>query len=364
MYGRDLRRAQWLARVGSRAASIYRNFGPGSGKFAIGGSAAGLGRTYMNVQRKANTLKRKMQRHGKQRPFKRRKTGPPSAGTVVEPQGNSKGYTKLPTGKSYIAKSVLDALANNHYALNGAAQMTTTVGVQTGKVYTLGSTGDLNTLATKVQVGTASTAMQMFLQSMTTELQIRSACTFTSNLTIYDIIPRRDCYTAVIGDPLTAWSTGIVDELAAGLYTDIGNTPIQSDLFNQFFEIVNTHKVEILPGGTYTHKVYSEPNVKLHSEVVGRVTSALRKVSVFTLLVLSGGPAHDSTTKTQVSSSAASLDIIQKSTYNVKYLLDNTTSYFRANNLVSSFTVGAEVVNEELGELQNAAGITGTIGTY
>jgi hypothetical protein len=364
MFGRDLRRAQWLARVGSRAGSLYRNYGPGSGKFAIGGSAAGLGRTYQHMQRKS-AIKRKMQRAaGKPRASKRRKTGPPSAGTVVEPQGNSKGYTKLPTGKCYIAKSVLDALANNHYVTNGGVQMTCGVGVQSGLALIMGNTTDLNSLASKVQVGSASTAEQMFLQSMTAELQIRSACTYTSNLTVYDIVPRRDCYTAVIGDPLTAWSTGIVDELAAGLYTDIGSTPIQSDLFCQFFEIVNTHKVEILPGGTYTHKVYSEPNIKLHNEVLSRVTSAIRKVTVFTLLVLSGGPAHDSTTKTQVSSSAASLDIIQKKTYNVKYLLDNTTSYFRNISLPTSFTVGAEVVNEELGELQNAAGINADIGAY
>jgi hypothetical protein len=58
------------------------------------------------------------------------------------------------------------------------------------------------------------------------------------------------------------------------------------------------------------------------------------------------------------------LDIIQKKTYNVKYLLDNTTSYFRNISLPTSFTVGAEVVNEELGELQNAAGINADIGAY
>jgi hypothetical protein len=363
MFGRDLRRAQWLARVGSRIGSAYRNYGPGSTKFAIGGAAAGLGRTYQHMQRKS-AMKRKMQRAGATRAFKRRKTGPPKAGTIVEPQGNSKGYTKLPTGKSYIAKSVLDALANNHYVVNAGTQLTCGVGLQSATYYTMGNAPNLNTLANKVQVGTLSTAMQMFLQSMTQKLDIRSAATYTSNLTIYDLIPRRDCYTAVIGDPLTAWSTGIVDELSTGLYTDVGNTPIQSDLFNQFFEIVNTHKVEILPGGTYTHSVYSEPNVKLHSEVTSRVTSALRKVTVFSLLVLSGGPAHDSTTKSQVSTSATALDIVQTVTYNVKYLLDNTTSYFRSNNLVSAFTVGPEIVNEELGELQNAAGITGTIGAY
>lgn len=363
MYGRDLRRAQWLARMGSRAASLYRNYGPGSAKFAIGGSAAGLGRTYQHMQRKS-AIKRKMQRAGKQPAFKRRKTGPPRAATVIEPQGNSKGYTKLPTGKSWIATNVLEALANNHYTTNAGSQLTCGVGVQAVTYYSLGGASNLNSLATKVQVGSASTAEQMFLQSMTNNLQLRSAATYTSNVTIYDVVPRRDLYTAVIGDPLTAWSTGIVDELAAGLYTDIGNTPIQSDLFNQFFKIVNTHKVEILPGGTYTHSVYSEPNIKLHSEVTSRVTSGLRNLTVYSMIVLSGGPAHDSTTKSQVSSSATALDIIQTVTYNVKYLLDNTTSYFRTINLPTSFTVGPEVVNEELGELQNAAGITGTIGAY
>jgi hypothetical protein len=102
----------------------------------------------------------------------------------------------------------------------------------------------------------------------------------------------------------------------------------------------------------------------IHQDVLSLVSAGLRGVTEHTLFVIVGYPAHDSTTKTQVSTGAVSMDIIATQNYQFGYVAADNVTYTRIQTLPGNFAVGEETMNEELGELQNAAGLTAAIGAY
>jgi hypothetical protein len=285
----------------------------------------------------------------------------------TEPQGNKDATFVLYSTKQRIPRSMTNNLAPLSWTINAGQQITSAIGLQSVTSLPLGNASDLNTLVGQLTVGSTSTAFQMFLEEMRQQIIMTNASTFTGKVTLYDIVPRRDCYTGSnSSDPATAFNAGLVHELAAGLATDYGVTPNESALFNQMFNIVKKPTVvDLQPGASYTHEVKAYPRRIMNGEILGLTNiNGFRGVTVFTMIVLSGMPAHDSTTKTSVSSSGCSLDLVQTHTYKVKALMNNTTFYKRNLNLPTTFAVGPEVVNEELGEAQTGAGLNPNAGVF
>lgn len=285
----------------------------------------------------------------------------------TEPQGNQKGEYVIYDTIQKLPVRITRDLPNNYWNINAGQQITCAIGQQSVTQLPFGHAGDLVTLMGIVSTN-AGAVNQMFLQEMSQRLTMTNASTFSGKVTIYDVTSRRDVYTGTNNvDPATAWNSGLVRELAAGLSTDFGTIPQQSVMFNQFYKVMRKPVVvDLQPGATYTHVVRAYPKRIMNSEVVETTAiNGFKGVTVWTLIVLSGMPAHDSTTKTQVSTSGCSLDLVQAHDYVVKFLQSNSASYKRSIGLQqTAFTVGPEVINEELGELQNAAGITGTAGVY
>lgn len=279
------------------------------------------------------------------------------------PQGDSSSYAHMYTHKSHVSKSTLAMFAPNHLVINNGQQLATTVGVQNAASYSFLTGTDLNTMVGKLISVGGTTAYNCYVSAAKQVLNIKSASTFSTKITIYDVIYRRDA-TANTATPAAAWTNGIGDELAGATLGDIGGTPYQSDLFNLFCKIQKVTVIELLPGTSHIHTTSAFPNKKIHHELLNNVTGNIMNLTCSALVVIQGGPGHDSTTKTQVTATGASVDILQDIHYDFTALADNSTNYYHTNNLVTSFTVGAEVVNEELGELQNAAGITATAGVY
>lgn len=339
---------------------------------SVGKYAAGLAASY--ARNKLYGPKRPSASAQGGRPAKRRKTIPYQrrtrrlAGrTTLEPQGNGRSFTHIGVKPSIVPKASLAALPMQHYVLNNGSETTCGVGVQQIISFGLGVSSDLQTAVGKLADAT-STATQMFLMDMQHQLGLTNTSTYTAKVSIYDVIARHDIATgAVPNTPTAAWSTGITDELAAGAATNIGNTPFMSDMFTQFWEIKKITKFDLQPGGTHTHKLSLKPMQKLHSELLSNITGSIGGTTCYSVIVYQGQAGHDSTTKTQVSTAATGLDVIQELHYGFKFLQMNAAHYYKANNLVNNFTVGgqvAEIINEELGELQNAAGISATAGVY
>jgi hypothetical protein len=284
-----------------------------------------------------------------------------------EPQGNGATFDSIPHN-SYIKRRPMNAFAPSHDTINGSFRLAAGVGVQQTTSSPLGTPTDLAVCAAKylaIAPGALLATGRMFLEKMSSNFTLNNQSNIAIKLVIRDVMARRDIPNiAGIANPESCWNTGLVDENAAGLASDVGVKPYESDIFNQYFKITREYTTDLQPGGNHRHTVTTKPNQFVHQEVINNVTNGFRNLTVWTMFTIVGYPAHDSTTKTQVSTGGVSLDVVFDRTYEFCFASANNVSYTRTNALVSAFTVGEETMNEELGELQNAAGLTATIGAY
>lgn len=212
--------------------------------------------------------------------------------------------------------------------------------------------------------GTASIASRVLHNSVKGELVMSNASVFTTSCTIYDIMARRDLHLGVGAGtaesfPTTAWLTGLNYE--GGLVSDfkvVGCTPFQSEQFNQFFKVVKVTHLELNPGGVNRHIVSFTPNRIIHNEVVEANSYGLKDLTCWTMVVFHGQPAHDSTNlATEVTVSSASIDFIQSAAYRYRYVQNTSTTFLKTVGLAQSFTNGPQIVNDEVGQVQDAGGL-------
>lgn len=283
-----------------------------------------------------------------------------------EPQGNGSTFDVIPR-KSYNPRGPMNKFAPNHFTVNGSFRLAATFGLQQTTSSPLGTPTDLATCAAKylaIAPGALLPTGKMFLEKMSSEFMLNNQSNICIKLTIRDVMSRRDIPNiAGIANPETCWNTGLVDENAAGLASDVGVKPYESDIFNQYYDIVREYTTDLQPGANHRHTVTQAPNQFVHQEVINNVTNGFRKLTVWTMFTIVGYPAHDSTTKTSVSTGSVSIDVVFARNYEFCFASANNVSYTRTNAL-GTFAVGEETMNEELGELQNAAGLTATIGAY
>lgn len=286
---------------------------------------------------------------------------------VVRQEGSSTSISRHDYGaRPLYASSIRKLSAPQFFVRNDAGVNNQSgAGQQQAFVYGHFSYGDL--LAIKNQSPSLPTiTSRVLLEYIEGEILFANAAVFTTSCTIYDVIARRDLPNGNCGDPSTAWSTGIFDESAGALnFATVGAEPFQSELFNQYFKVVGKTKVDLPSGGTHRHVIAWRPNKILHNEVFansvyaggGANTGGVMDITVFTMVVYHGQPAHDSTTITSVTISPASLDVCHKTSMRYRYLQEDAADWTRSNNLATSFAVGAQVVNDLVGQVQDAGGL-------
>lgn len=72
--------------------------------------------------------------------------------------------------------------------------------------------------------------------------------------------------------------------------------------------------------------------------------NGLKDVTYGCLVVLSGQPDHDSTTKTAVTLGSGGLDVVLQSEHTFKYLEAKSANIVRTNNLATSFAVSEAAI--------------------
>lgn len=284
---------------------------------------------------------------------------------LVKQEGSSTSKSTHDYGSNPI-RAVGKLGAPQFFVRNDAgANYQAATGAQQGFYFGHFSYGDL--LAIKnAAPNTPTITSRVLLEYIEGEIYFANAAVFNTSVTIYDVIARRDLPTVNCADPASCWSTGIFDESAGGTnFATVGAEPFQSELFNQYFKVVGKTKLDVPSGGTHRHVIKWRPNKVLHNEVFANSCYAagtanqggIADLTVFTLVIYHGQPAHDSTTITSVTVSPASLDVIHKTSMRYKYLQESSTDWTRSNNLATTFAVGAQIVNDLVGQVQDAAGL-------
>ena len=283
---------------------------------------------------------------------------------TVRMEGNScKSMCNYGTYKSPISRGVKMLTAPQEFSKNnGGGNVQSAVGLQYAFSYAWYDTSVLQSieaLSPSLPIKTS----RVLHESVHGELLIANSAESTCTLCLYDVVARRDLHRDSTGagglaSPTGAWSVGVNDQGGgANDWKTIGGLPLQSELFNQFYKVVKVTRIELNPGGILRHLVDFKPNTVVHNEVTYSNDYGLRGLTCYTVGVMYGQPAHDSTTITSVSITAASLDIVQSSRYRYRYLQESATNYTQSNSLPGSFAVGPQFVNDEVGQTIDAAGL-------
>lgn len=281
---------------------------------------------------------------------------------LVRQEGSSTSASSYNFGRRpQYSKKLTGMTGPQHYVRNEAGtNVQSAVGLQTMYDYRYLSYTELN--AIKGIVPDAPTTTSRFLiESVKAEHIMANASSYTIRARIYDVMCRRD--TPVSGYDVTdTIINGLNNEGGTSTsYQTIGVDPLQSEQFNQFYKVCNVTAVDIPSGGCHRHSIKFTPNKIIHAEVVnslsGNTAGSLADFGIFTLVMFHGQPAHDSTTTTSVTVSAASLDIITSLDIVARFWSDTSATWFRSNNLASSFAVGPQFVNDLVGQTQDAGGL-------
>nr|WAE42969.1 MAG: capsid protein [Cressdnaviricota sp.] len=250
------------------------------------------------------------------------------------------GRRKMPRALACVYKSV----ARNYFATNGAGRKTATVGNQQAfdDLHMFDAT-DVGLITAKI---TANKTNRFYLLSCSAELLMTNQELSNCRYTIYDIIARRDINAAANDSPGTAWATSYADEGGSNSdYQIVGSTPFSSDLFTQFFKVIKVTHGVLAQGQTHCHKIQFHPMRLIDGEYIQSVTYGYKGLSCYTMVVYHGEPQNDSTTKTQVSTGASTLDIVYRKQYKYTWLNDVDTTWSKTNTLPSSFTVNPSIVD-------------------
>lgn len=305
---------------------------------------------------------------------RRRAPGPPTANI----NGPRLGMVTHEGGNVTLSKTIYPQLARrqlsfgmqkisapNHWLVNGTANLESSVGQQ----------GIFQTqIATKNQLQSISAvlgpvnppASRYLLESVDAEtIFSNSACT-SALLILYDYVVKRDLpNVSYLSGPDLTWYQGIDEE--GGSATDantVGSRPYESDMFNQYYKIVKTTRVNLSPGSTHRHVQQRVFNKVIHYSVNENLQFGMKDVTCGTIMVYHGQPAHDATTPTTISLSVAALDMVYKQSYTFRAIDDCQVSWSRSNNLPTSFPAGSQFVNEAVGQTQTSAGLApGTLAS-
>lgn len=170
--------------------------------------------------------------------------------------------------------------------------------------------------ATIPAIGSSSTIYQtgkFIIESMTSKMTFTNQDLATAYVTIYSVVPRFHIPAGF--DPISRWDKGLEDQqlIPGGNddYRDAYAKPFASQNFCLYYKIEKVTNFELQQGQSHCH----ETTWYLHKEVHGQITNnfgAYRDITKYNLVVTSGTPINDLTTKTLVSTSSCAVDIVEK----------------------------------------------------
>lgn len=240
-------------------------------------------------------------------------------------------------------------LSKNYYTINGASRITSSVGQQQANTLnTIFGYNDVYAISQKIAINQTN---KFLLQSCSSELIMTNQDAGNVNVTIYDILARRDLSTSAnIAFPDVAWARSYGDEGAVDANWNIpGATPFSADLFTQYFKVVKITHITMGQGQCHTHRIKFSPNKQIDGEYIKYNTNGFKGLTCHQMVVQHGLPYNDVTTKTQVSLGSTAIDYVFKKQYQFTWINDQDTTYSTTQSLPTSFTVNEDIMNEATG---------------
>lgn len=263
-------------------------------------------------------------------------------------QGAGGSFSKFFYGKRKWPWGIPKGIAKNFYQSNSAGRITQTAGLQAvWDAFTIYSPSIIQTIGA---INSANHANRNVHLSASSELMLTNQDQANVRIAIYDIVARRDNSSAsTVDGPTDAFKNGLADQGgSASSYQVVGTTPFASSEFTSYFKVLKITHVILGAGQTHSHRIHFQPNKVVNTEVGYNSTKQIKGLTCTVMVVATGEPANDATTKTSVSTGQIAIDAVAKTQYKYSYLSDPTNTFTSVNNL-STFAVSEEIMSVATG---------------
>lgn len=261
---------------------------------------------------------------------------------LVENDGTGGQLSKFRgrTGMCFIPQSVLDSIAHEIYVTNVAGQTLAGIGLQSvATIAIAGSPADFDAISSSSKVA------DYFLEDWRMEVDITNCYLANCSLAIYDVVARKDIASTTLVSPSAAWVQGTTDESSSAAYDVPGSTPFQVELFNQYYKVVQVTQVTLGGGNMHKHIMTAKPQRLIRGAYAAYTPEAFKDVTHWLMIVISGAPANDTVSTTQVTLGKGGVNWVYRKQHRWKPLQNNSNSVTVSSNLLTSFTTAEDVVN-------------------
>lgn len=260
-----------------------------------------------------------------------------------------------------FVKKVMDAATPMCVDANkGTGRVSLTSGCSYFCPTVLGSGSDIARVTT--EIASNNTTRCMF-HRMRVQYQLSNSTTCNVNLRVYDCVTRHDVPYNDSESTQQAISTiisqGFTDAAYTGGVTDTTLTLFQCPRFCENFKIRKVRTYEMRPGEQLNF-LLDDPkrhyiNINRIYSQTGQLLTYVSGVSQFLMFQLWGKPVHDSTSPTQITTSAAAIDGTFEEVYEFKFINPATQSIY-AHGSYGTVTTAKEI--NELTAVSSGIGTT------
>lgn len=204
------------------------------------------------------------------------------------------------------------------------------------------NTPDLRLMANTFDSGSAAYTVKFIVHSAYLETKYTNMDKANVQMTIYDIVPKRDIPNGSANDfPIASWSTGLTAMNNLGSTTpaptNLGATPFDSPRFCQLHTIKKVTKVTLAQGQCHTHRIRIKVNRVFNKALMGYI-ERIARVTHQVVTVCNGLPLNDQTTKTNIATGAVVVDSVSMVRYVYQGIATNSSNYSFSDNQTAPAT--------------------------
>lgn len=266
---------------------------------------------------------------------RRRPTGVTSHGDNASSSGCRLGPAFMRGSLRTLAKKIVQPRMVH---ANTSGRLTASLGLQTVAVFNHMVKSDLTAMETASNGGVATAVPCRFvLRTGKHRLTLRNQTNTNIRMTLYDIVCVRDPPDATLDTPIEAWGKGLTDYGVTNTYNVVGQTPMRSPEFRQYYRIKKVTQLSMEPGQQHEHTVIDRWNRVINStRFQNSVSNAIAGLTYHCMVVFHGSLVHESATPGTVTTSSGVVDYMFAREYTYGWLETTTSSYAVTNGLATT----------------------------
>jgi len=219
-----------------------------------------------------------------------------------------------------------------HYTYNHSNRISGPTGTQAVTQFSVAVSDQLNDMA--LTIPGVNNTTELILGRVDSEMMITNMSEATAFVDLYEIVPRY--ITDIAFNPALAMNSGIIDVSGTtATATSLSTTPYMSPILTTLYNIKKKYRVEIPQGRTHVHKSNYLMGQNYDRELfnVFGINKFVRNFTKSILVIASGQPINDQTTKANVSTAAVELDVVSKTRFQFHYNNPTNRTYKFSNFL-------------------------------